>query len=92
MPNESSNGQGARVGEPGGGGAADRHGIVNVGLEIISLGTTLAETGRLAAHVAPDQLPAELVAIAGVADGIAETLTELSSKLREESKKLLHGR
>lgn len=90
MTNEGSNGEGTRVGTAGGG-AIDRHGIVNVGLEIISLGTTLAETGRLATYARADQLPAELVAIAGAADGIADTLTELSSKLREEAKRLVHG-
>lgn len=74
------------------GAGVDRHGIVNVGLEIISLGTTLAETGRLATHARTDQLPAELVAIAGAADGIADTLTDLSTKLREEAKKLLNAR
>ena len=90
MSNESSNGSGARVGQAGGG--IDRHGLVNVGLEILALGSTLAETGRLASVARADQLPAELVAIAGVADGIADTLTELSSKLREEAQKLLHAR
>lgn len=91
MANESSNGESARVGTAGGGGI-DRHGIVNVGLEIISLGTTLAETGRLATRAHADQLPAELVAIAGAADGIADTLTDLSTKLREEAQKLLNAR
>jgi hypothetical protein len=89
VSNENSNGTSARVGEASGGGV-DRLGIVNLGLEILSLGATLAETGRLAARARADQLPAELVAIAGAADGIADTLTELSSKLREEAKKLLN--
>jgi hypothetical protein len=91
VANENSNGDGARVGTSGGG-AIDRYGIVNVGLEVLALGRTLAETGRLASIARADQLPAELVAIADVADGIADTLTELAAKLREQSTKLLHDR
>jgi len=67
----------------------DRHGIVNTGLEIISLGQTLADTGRLAAHARPDQLPAEFVAIADTADGIAEVLADLAQKLRDDARKLV---
>jgi len=72
-----------------GSGPLDRHGIVNTGLEIISLGQTLADTGRLAAHARPDQLPAEYVAIADAADGIAEVLADLARKLRDDARTLV---
>lgn len=67
----------------------DRHGIVNTGLEVIALGQTLAETGRLAVHARADQLPAEFIAVADAADGIAEVLAELARKLREDARKLV---